>query len=241
MTILKNTLYVFLLILLSTSNAFSSQDIKKFSGHWQCSMTLFGINSGTMNIVFNDNGQGSMSGQLFTYRVLPDAVLRFNSSGEISDYDYQFQQDQLQLKYQDGSIFNCVKQAASTRANDMTPGAGNMLSAGSGNEWQLQGAFCNWSGSSSYSSSYSSTRSIYFDGSGRWTFSSQSSFSGNAGSAYSGQGSDDGGSYRVEGKRIVYTSATGEQGVAMVNMRQNDGSISEIMLGNALYAKSLCH
>jgi hypothetical protein len=70
---------------------------------------------------------------------------------------------------------------------------------------------------------------------------SESSFSGDAGSAYSGGGVDNSGSYRVNGRQIVYTTNSGEQGIATVNMQQNDGHITEIYLGQDLYSPSLCN
>lgn len=122
--------------------------------------------------------------------------------------------------------------------------AGNYGGGGMGaseNEWRLSGTFCTWSGSSSsYSeSSYSSSSRITFDGRGRWSMDSESSFSGNAGIAY-GRGGGDSGIYRVTGSQIQYQTASGEQGTAQVKMQQNDGRITEILVDGVLYSPSLC-
>jgi hypothetical protein len=109
----------------------------------------------------------------------------------------------------------------------------------SNNNWQLQGTFCSWSGSSYGSSSYSNTKYISFDGQGRWTYGESSSYSGGSG-MYAGQGGQDSGTYRVQGNVIYYKTNYGEQGAAQVHMRQNNGRITEIMVDGQLYSPSLC-
>ena len=110
----------------------------------------------------------------------------------------------------------------------------------SGQNWQLQGSYCTWSGSSYGSSSYSHTKYINFDGNGRWTFGESSSYSGSGG-MYAGQGSDNSGTYQVKGDIIYYTTDSGERGSAQVYVRQNSGMITEIKVDGQLYAKSLCN
>ncbi len=106
--------------------------------------------------------------------------------------------------------------------------------------WQLQGSYCTWSGSSYGSSSYSHTKYINFDGNGRWTFGESSSYSGSGG-MYAGQGGDSSGTYRVDGNTIYYMTDAGERGSAQVYVRQNSGMITEIKVDGQLYAKSLCN
>lgn len=108
------------------------------------------------------------------------------------------------------------------------------------NAWQLNGTFCHYSGSSSYGSSYSHTEMITFNGQGRWTMGSQSTFSSNAGSGYSGNGNAGTGLYLIEGNKVLYQTAEGEQGAAQVNMQQSDGRITEIYVDGELYSPSLC-
>ena len=49
-----------------------------------------------------------------------------------------------------------------------------------------------------------------------------------------------GGRYRVQGNQVFLTLSDGSTGVATVNMRQSDGSVSELMYEGTLYAKGLC-
>ena len=115
--------------------------------------------------------------------------------------------------------------------------------AGSGQEYLLQGTLCSWSGSSSgygNSSSSSSTR-VYFDGQGNFSYSSESSFSGDAGMAYGGnQGTGNGGIYRVVGNQVQLQFNDGTTGVAQINMQQDDGRITELMYEGTLYGTGLC-
>lgn len=209
------------------------------AGEWQCRMSYFGMTGDPAAIEFTADGSALVNSQPFSYVLLPGNVLRLSDAGGASDYLYEIAGDRLQLRYADGSSFECVRSGGErpSPSTSRNPAPGQA----SGSEWQLQGSYCHWSGSSSsYSgSSYSSTRRLTFDGQGRWSHGSESSFSGSAGSAY-GSGGGEGGSYRVQGERILYATDAGEQGVATVNMRQDDGRITEIMLDGELYAKSLC-
>jgi hypothetical protein len=114
---------------------------------------------------------------------------------------------------------------------------------GSGQEYLLQGTLCSWSGSSSGygNSSYSSSTRVYFDGQGNFSYSSESSFSGDAGIAYGGnQGAGNGGTYRVVGNQVQLQFNDGTTGVAQINMQQDDGRITELMYEGTLYATGLC-
>jgi hypothetical protein len=115
--------------------------------------------------------------------------------------------------------------------------------AGSGQEYLLQGNLCSWSGSSSGygNSSYSSSTRVYFDGQGNFSYSSESSFSGDAGMAYGGnQGAGNGGTYRVMGNQVHLQFNDGTTGVAQINMQQDDGRITELMYEGTLYGAGLC-
>jgi hypothetical protein len=114
---------------------------------------------------------------------------------------------------------------------------------GSGQEYLLQGTLCSWSGSSSGygNSSYSRSTRVYFDGQGNFSYSSESSFSGDAGIAYgNNQSADNGGTYRVVGNQVHLQFNDGTTGVAQINMRQDDGRITELMYEGTLYATGLC-
>jgi hypothetical protein len=210
-------------------------------GQWQCQMTYQGASIGAAAISFDKSGQCVMGGQSYNYRLLAGNTLQISNGDATDSYTYRLEKNKLQLSYQDGSTFDCSRQAPSTTPGGPLGKPGVSQPQSGGNEWQLQGTFCHYSGSSSYGSSYSSTSSITFDGQGHWSMGSESSFSGDAGSAYSGGGVDNSGSYRVNGRQIVYTTNSGEQGIARVNMQQSDGHISEIYVGQDLYSPSLCN
>ena len=55
-----------------------------------------------------------------------------------------------------------------------------------------------------------------------------------------GSGPGAGGTYRVTGDVIHFTFRDGSTGTAKVNMRQNDGRITELMFNGQLYATGLC-
>ena len=110
---------------------------------------------------------------------------------------------------------------------------------GGGSEWQLQGRFCTYGGSSGGGSSYSRTGWAQFDGQGSFSYGSESSFSGGAGSAYGG-GPGGGGRYRVQGNVVLLQFSDGSQGQARVNVQQNDGRITELYYGSDLYSPALC-
>lgn len=111
---------------------------------------------------------------------------------------------------------------------------------GSGTEYQLRGNFCAWSGSSGGGSGYSRTRWAQFDGQGRFTYGSESSFSGSAGMAYGGSGAGNSGTYRVQGDTIVLMYSDGSSDSARVYNRAGDGTITEVQYDGTLWAPQLC-
>lgn len=103
----------------------------------------------------------------------------------------------------------------------------------------LKGSFCSWSGSSSSSGSYSTSKWAKFDGVGRFIYGSSSSYSGNQGSAYNGSPKH-GGAYEVRGKYIYLRYNDGGCDVAKVYNRASNGMITEVMFEGTLYAAALC-
>ena len=231
----------FFLLAISVSGTDLLAEQTTIEGQWQCLVSYQGYTTGSGIVSFDKSGQCLMGGQPFSYELLADNTLQI-SKGNVSDtYTYHLEKDRLKLSYRDGSGFDCEKQSASSVPGGLLKMDDKSQPQTGGNEWQLQGVFCHYSGSSSYSSSYSSTSRITFDGQGRWSMGSESSFSGDAGSAYSGGGVDNRGTYSVNGGQIMYTTNSGEQGVLRVNMQQSDGHITEIYLGEDLYSPSLCN
>ncbi len=224
-------------------------------GAWQCRMSMNGTPVGGGVVSFDPDGTATIGGRPFRYETRPGNRLRLRDATGFSDYTYELSDKNLTMRYSDGSAFACTRQAAGGGAMGAAPhdgppqggppagGAG--AGGGTGNEWQLQGTFCHTGGSSSYSSSteysgYSHTERITFDGRGHWSFGSEAAFGSDAGLYSRGGGAEASGRYRVVGEQIQYQTASGEQDVAQVKVRQDDGRITEIIVGGTLYSPFLC-
>ncbi|MDD2928466.1 MAG: hypothetical protein PHY50_01415 [Sideroxydans sp.] len=168
-----------------------------------------------------------------SYRLQGDAIMVQGDWGEEA-YRYTLKGNRLQVIFPEGDRISCKRVTAESRQAEN----GNRAQGG---DAQLRGRLCQWSGSSSsYSgSSYSRTASIEFDGQGNALYSSESSYSGNAGMAYGNSGGTRG-QYRVEGDQVTIRLEDGSNVVARVNMRQNDGRITELMANGKLWATGLC-
>ena len=193
------------------------------TGTWQC---------GESNLVFKSDSVLVYNGERMQYRRRGN-VLQVQEEYGVANYPFALSGNRMDVTFPDGSVVRCVK-----------AGAGGKRSAEgragrSGSAAQLRGMLCRWSGSSGISGSYSSSTRVSFDGAGRFSYGSESSFSGNAGSGY-GSGPGSGGTYRVEGDVVQLTFGDGSRGKAKVNMRQNDGRITELMFNGQLYAAGLC-
>ena len=228
-------------------------------GSWQCQFSMTGVPLGGGPVSFGADGRATVGGNPFAYQLLPGNLLRLQDATGANDYNYQLVDPQLTMTYGDGSAFTCTRGVAAATppayggrqpAYDQGAERGGQPAYGQqgsgGNTWQLQGTFCHWGGSSNYYSSsdyssYSSTQRISFDGRGRWAFGSETSFTSDVGNyASGGGGADNSGTYRVAGNQIQYQTAAGEQGVAQVKIRQNDGRITEILVDGDLYAPAVC-
>ena len=170
-----------------------------------------------------------IDGQPFDYTISADTIRIGQDS-----YYYTLQGDDLVLTHTDGTSFQFRRTQSSGSPGVATGGAGS-----TGNEWMLQGNFCTWGGSSGGGSSYSSTTWAQFDGQGRFTYGSESSFSGDSGLAYGGSGTKTG-TYRIVGDQIQLSFSDGSTDVAYVYNRGSDGRITELYYGNDLYAPELC-
>ncbi len=237
------------------------------AGSWQCRAEFMGMTGEVEEVSFDGQGGIVMVGERARYTLESGRIMRVSGGFDTEEYQYNLTGEQLVLAASDGSLLRCVRQSGRGTGSG-APGEGRTPEGiGSGKEiypappepggppqahaypgveqpatdngWQLNGTYCSWSGSSSSSSSYSSTRRISFDGQGSWSFGSESSFSSGAGAAYGGGGGDSG-TYRVVGDQILYQTGTGEQGAAIIKVRRNDGSASEIEVDGALYAPQLC-
>lgn len=250
---LLSAVLLFVAVFFSSVDTFANKSVAGSQGHvknsaivgsYNCTMSLMGwpVNQGI--ITFDASGKVSISGNEFEYVINSKNNLSLRDISGSYNYEYSIDGDKLVMNYSDGTVFSCQKKnnIAPGRSVPQTPNSESSRSAGgeysNQTNWQLQGSFCTWSGSSGGGSSYSSSKNITFDGRGAWQMTSSSAYSG-GGLAYQSSPVNSG-SYRVQGQMIYYTTSSGEQGTARVNMQQSDGRITEIYIGGELYSPSLC-
>lgn len=192
-------------------------------GDWRCGRT---------SLIFKSETVLVYDGEQLRYKKRKN-VLRVQQEEGPVDYPFVLSGDRLDVTFPDRSVLRCSR----TKAGAGRPPAADARPSGS--NAQLRGMLCQWSGSSGMSGSYSRSTRVWFDGVGRFTYGAESSFSGSAGSGY-GSGPKSGGAYRVSGNVVHLTFGDGSAGTAKVNMRQNDGRITELMFNGQLYATGLC-
>ncbi len=116
-----------------------------------------------------------------------------------------------------------------------------LLQAQSNSPGALSGYYCTYSGNSNSYGSYSSSEWAKFDGKGHFSYGSSSAYSGASGDLYANdQGAEGYGNYNISGNTIILYFSDGSRDSAQVNMRQNNGFITEVSYGTKLYATSLC-
>lgn len=193
--------------------------------------------SGQMVLEFQSANTLIFNGEAAQYTLAP-GVIRVSDGYVSVDYPYTLQGNSLNISFPEGYQLQFTRVGG---APQQAPGMAPQTTQGGGQEYLLQGTLCRWSGSSTSSSSYSSTTRVYFDGQGNFSYTSESSFSGDPGLAY-GQNQDPAnrGTYRVVGNQVQLVFGDGSRGVATVHMRQNDGRITELMYEGDLYATGLC-
>lgn len=201
-------------------------------GSWQCKSAISSdslVFKSENNLIFND--------EAFNYTLAP-GVIRVQEEYGLVDYPYTLDKGILNVIMPDGTMLRCTK-AGDAGQKAAERGMAGEKKAG-GQEYQLRGTLCQWAGGSPYaSSSYSRTTRITFDGNGRFSYGSETSFGSKEGMAYGGSPVN-GGTYRIEGDKVYLTFSDGSTGAATVHMRQNDGRITELMYNGELYATGLC-
>jgi hypothetical protein len=217
---------------LKKSETMSSPDSKSssLSGKWFCQTP-----EGELLLEFLSSSQLVFNGETTQYQLQEGIIQAMGENGWIN-YPYQFDQGKLIITFPDGARIEFARASSSIAGQ----AAAGMQSQGGTLVWQLNGSLCFWAGSSGSSSSYSRSEKLYFDGKGNFTFGNESSFSGDAGIAYSGNPNLQRGTYRVEQKFVMLQFQTGEIIQAEINMRQDNGRITELMHKGKLYATSLC-
>jgi hypothetical protein len=199
----------------------------ELAGRWDCQGE-----EGATVLDFRSSDRLLYDGEENRYRIQGNAIMIPGLFGEEA-YRFKLQGGKLAVTFPEGETISCQRAGGAKQK----PGK---QSAG-GNNAALRGRLCQWSGSSSsYSGASSSrTQSVQFDGQGNLVYSSESSFSSREGLAYGGSGGMRG-MYQVRGEQVSIRLEDGSEFRAKVNMRQNDGRITELMIDGKLWATGLC-
>lgn len=200
------------------------------SGKW-----LFQTPDQELVLEFLSGNQLIFNGETTQYQLLEGTIQAMGDYRWIN-YPYTLSQDKLLITFPDGTRVPFTRVSSGASNQTVT----KKQSSGGGMVWQLQGSLCYWSGSSGSNSSYSRSERINFDGKGNFTYGKESSFSGNAGIAYSGNPNVEKGTYRVEEKFVFLQFQSGESYQVEIIMRQDNGRITELKYQGKLYATSLC-
>lgn len=203
------------------------------------SKTLIGswvgqTDQGQVSLIFKDATTLVFDGEENAYTADAKAIKVDSEEGVIA-YPYILNGNTLTVTFPEG--FEIKFQRVGTNSQTTSKNASN-----SKLNYLLQGNFCSYSSSSTYSSSYSSSSKVYFDGNGKFSYGGgETSSSGNAGSYYGNSGASNIGSYNIIGTTIHLTDANGEKDTAQVHYRSSDGLINEVMYHGKLYGKALCN
>lgn len=206
-------------------------------GRWHCNAA-----TGPAVLDFVTSKVLTYGGVQMRYRILGTAI-QVIEDGLPANYAYVLAGDRLDITSPAGDRIACTRAPAPAQEAGGPGGSLNHL---------LQGQICSYSGSSSSGSSYSSTLRAFFDGRGRFTTGSESSFSvtnrdyqGDETSSAQGYGSGGGpgGTYEVTsatvGAPIRIRWDTGEEDVAYVH-HVVGGRITEVKYGDKLFGAPLC-
>jgi hypothetical protein len=197
------------------------------TGEWSCQTA-----EGPARLTFLSDRELAFNGERTPYQLSADAIQIPGDWGP-AVYRYQLDGDQLSVTDPAGGTMRCQRQA--NRAGGEA--------TGSGMEVMLQGPRCAYS--SSPDGGFSSLYKLYFDGQGRFTSGSESSYSGDPGSAYGATNDANAGVYRVAGLRkgseIHMRFPDGSTAVAYVYFTDDaTGKILEFRLNGRHYAPALC-
>jgi len=232
---LFSIILLFLIFQVSAETTFS--DLK---GKW-----IFTEGDVNLELIFQSENKLIFDGEAANYSLAP-GIIRVQDEYYIIDYPFVLEGKTMTITFPEGYqlIFTRAENNAGNSSAKETENLGNdsvqnTFSRTSGEEYLLQGKLCNWSGSSGSSSSYSTTRWIYFDGQGNFQDGSETSFSSNDG-LYGGNEQGNSGTYRVSGNYIYLNYNDGSTIRANVYFRQDDNSISEIEYDGDIYGKTIC-
>lgn len=211
---------------------------KGLLGAWQCSGE-----GGSSQLVFQSENVLVYDGEASSYTLAPD-VIRVVEDFLPVDYPYTLKGDSLAVTFPDGSRIQCTRLKPAAKPSEEKRAAAPSSSGGP--ERFVKGSFCAHSSISS--------RRYNFDGAGRFSFGAEvadvwntKDSGGNVTGTLGYYGGNQyeptkGGTYKVSGDRVVLTWGDGSTETYRVNMRQNDGRITELQgEGNGLFlATGLC-
>ena len=189
-----------------------------------------------MVLEFLSGSQLSLNGETTRYQLKGGGILQAMGDAGWIDYPYTLSQGVLTITFPEGTRIPFTRAPSSP----MNQQGKNQQSAGGGSVGQLRGSLCSWSGSSNSSSSYSTSQKIVFDGQGHFQFGSESSFSGDAGLAYSGNPNIKRGNYSVGKNTVTLYYQDGDKYEFQIKIREDNGMITTLEYNGRLYAKVLC-
>ena len=200
---------------------------------------IFQNQQGQLVLEFKSASQLTFNGETTQYQLKQGVLQAMGDYGWI-DYPYTLNQGILTITFPDGTQIPFTKSSSTSMNQQGMNQQGTGRQGGGGSTWQLNGALCNWSGSSGSTSSYSSTRKIIFDGQGNYQFGREGSFSGDDGLAYSGDPNVETGTYSIGESTVTLYNQSGQTYEFQIKIRENNGTISCIEYEGALYSTSLC-
>lgn len=220
---------------MSRPSAGQGQQSSTLSGRW-----IFQSQQGQLILEFLTPTQLSFNGETTQYQLKQGAIQAMGDNGWI-DYPYTINQNILTITFPDGTKipFNRASSSPMSQQGNYQQGVDRQPAAG-GSVWQLKGTLCSWSGSSDSYSGYSRTQKIAFDGQGNFQYGSEASFSSGSGIAYSGNPNVQTGTYKIGQNTVTLTFSDGSVFEVSINMRQDNGMITELMYNGTLYATGLC-
>lgn len=228
-------MYLFVLTIFNntmTNNTFgqqNNQDKQKLTGTWVYKTPDYNV---VLKIL--ENNQLIFDGETSKYMLVPNAIRVFDEYGMAFDYRYTLNEGKLSVTFPDGMQYVFTRQKAKP-GTEMNTGSGN-------NVGKLIGSFCHYSSSSGMSSSYSTTKSLFFDGKGNFSYGSESAYSGDNGIYANPAGNERNfsGTYKVIGNKITLNFFDGYNYDLKISFIQQSGEITEIEYDGTVYAKSLC-
>ena len=224
---MKATRIVLVFIIMISSFTTMGQTNSLF-GSWQSTNGTITSFTDVVMIVGNDS---------YKYTVNQNSIKLFDGNGNSMSYKFQVDGNTLYLVEHGVGTYILTKVNTKQSTNKSNTQQRNIgASAG-----RLYGTFCSYSSSGySGSSSYSTTQRVSFDGRGRYSYGSESSYSG-GGDGYSGGTGGYSGTYVVNGnKSVILTASDGSKYEVQIFFVQDSGDITELKYDGTVYAKSLC-